>query len=186
MEDQRMNQNTPKPPSERTRRSVLRILKHRWMDAQYARRAVPPPMAARLASRIAASEYRHSGEIRIIIEGGLPRSYLWRHASAKVRAQALFAKHGLWDTEHRNGVLIYLLLADHAIEIVADRGLNDKVDDGAWAAMVARLSASLKTNDFETGLTQALEEISALLVEHFPLVSGSVNENELPNFLLFL
>ena len=76
---------------------------------------------------MAASERRHSGEIRVCVEAGLPLSYLWRDATARERAVTMFGKLRVWDTEHNNGVLIYLLLAEHAIEIVADRGLNRHV-----------------------------------------------------------
>jgi uncharacterized membrane protein len=93
----------------------------------------------------------------------------------------LFGKLRVWDTAHNNGVLIYLLLAEHAIEIVADRGLDSHVDDAAWAAMTQRMSAAFRDGRFEDGLTQALEEISALLVEHFPLGEGELDVNELPD-----
>ena len=128
-----------------------------------------------------ASERRHSGEIRICVEAGLPLSYLWRGADARERAVALFGKLRVWDTEHNNGVLIYLLLAEHAIEIVADRGINARVDDAEWAAMAQRMGAAFREGRFEDGLTQALEEISAVLVEHFPLAEGELDVNELPD-----
>jgi len=87
----------------------------------------------------------------------------------------------VWDTAHNNGVLIYLLLAEHAIEIVADRGIHSRVDGAAWEAMMQRMSAAFREGRFEDGLTQALEEISALLVEHFPLGEGELDVNELPD-----
>ena len=87
-------------------------------------RTRPPTAVERLRERVAASERRHSGEIRICVEAGLPLSYLWRGLSARDRAITMFGKLRVWDTEHNNGVLIYLLLAEHAIEIVADRGLE--------------------------------------------------------------
>jgi uncharacterized membrane protein len=158
-----------------------RIWRHRWIDESEVRRALPEAVMQRLTSRVAASERRHSGEIRICVEAGLPMSYLWRHASARERAVMLFGKLRVWDTAHNNGVLIYLLLAEHAIEIVADRGIDSQVDDAEWAAMAQRMSAAFREGRFEDGLTQALEEISALLVEHFPLGEGEVDVNELPD-----
>jgi uncharacterized membrane protein len=101
---------------------LLRLLKHRCLDERDARRLLDEAALDRLQQRIALSERLHQGEIRICIEAGLPLSYLWRRATPRDRAVALFAKLGVWDTEHNNGVLIYLLLAEHAIEIVADRG----------------------------------------------------------------
>jgi uncharacterized membrane protein len=134
---------------------------------------------------VAASEQRHSGEIRICVEAGLPNSYLMRQAPIRTitrqRAIAQFGKLRVWDTAHNNGVLIYLLLAERAIELVADRGLNQHVSPEAWQAMVQRLGATLREGRFEDGLTQALEEVSAVLVEHFEQVPGALRANELPD-----
>lgn len=154
----------------------VRLLRHRWFDESDARRAVPPEVADRLQSRVAASERRHTGEVRFYVEGSLPLSYLWRHLRDKVpieqivreRAVMIFSKLRMWDTAQSNGVLIYLLLAEHAIELVADRGVSRHVSAAQWKAMVDRLSNALRENRFEDGLTQALEEVSAVLVEHFP------------------
>ena len=153
-----------------------RVLRHGWLDQADARRLVGPAEAARLRAQVAASERLHTGQIRICIEGGLPLSYLWRHWRQRLsraelvrqRAVMMFAKLRVWDTEHNNGVLIYLLLAEHAIELVADRGVNRLVAPGAWQAMVTRLGGALHEGRFEDGLTKALEEVSAVLVAHFP------------------
>ena len=158
-----------------------RIWRHRWADEAAVRRVLPNDAMQRLASRVAASERRHSGEVRICVEAGLPMSYLWRHAPPRERAVTLFGKLRVWDTEHNNGVLIYLLLAEHAIEIVADRGIDSRVDDAEWAAMTQRMGAAFRDGRFEDGLTQALEEMSALLVAHFPLGENEVDVNELPD-----
>jgi uncharacterized membrane protein len=103
---------------------LLRILKHRWHDETDARRALDEVALTRLQTRVQSSETRHRGEIRVCVEAGLPLSYLWRDATPRERALAMFGKLRVWDTEHNSGVLIYLLLAERAIEIVADRGLN--------------------------------------------------------------
>jgi len=158
-----------------------RIWRHQWIDEAAVRRVLPADAMARLASRVGASERRHSGEIRICVEAGLPLSYLWRNAPARERAVTLFGKLRVWDTEHNNGVLVYLLLAEHAIEIVADRGIDSRVDDAEWAAMAQRMGAAFREGRFEDGLTQALEEMSALLVEHFPLAGNEPDSNELPD-----
>ena len=160
---------------------VLRLLKHRRFDEADALRMVGADAMQRIQARVAASETQHSGEIRVCVEAGLPLSYLWRDAPARERALMLFGKLRVWDTEHNNGVLIYLLLAEHAIEIVADRGIHSRVDAAAWTAMMQRMSAAFREGRFEDGLTQALEEISALLVEHFPLGEGELDVNELPD-----
>jgi uncharacterized membrane protein len=160
---------------------IARMLRHRWLDESDTRKAMPPDMVQRIARRVAASEKRHTGDVRMYVEAGLPMSYLWRRATPRERAVAMFGKLRVWDTEHNNGVLIYLLLAEHAIEIVADRGLARHVPPEEWRAIVTRLGAALHEGRFEDGLTQALEEVSALLVQHFPAGEGDANENELPD-----
>ena len=172
-----MRLHTAKPTDHR----LLRLLKHRGCDERDARRLLDDAALDRLQQRIALSERLHQGEIRICIEAGLPLSYLWRRATARDRAIALFGKLGVWDTEHNNGVLIYLLLAERAIEIVADRGLTRHVDAAHWHEIVARMGAAFRDGRFEDGLTQALEEVSALLVQHFPLAPGEKDTNELPD-----
>lgn len=167
---------------------LLKLLKHRWLDRSDTLRAIPNDMADRLAQRVAASEARHTGEIRLCVEAALPMSYVWQIDAAsppgeQVRQRALswFGRLGVWDTEHNNGVLIYLLLAEHAIEVVADRALTQRVDAAVWQAMVDRLGTRLRDGAFEDGLTEALEEVSSLLVTHFPLEVGALRANELNN-----
>jgi uncharacterized membrane protein len=162
--------------------------RHRWMHERAAERAVPPAMAEQLQARVNASEARHSGEIVLCVEAALPNSDLWRAgremplpAVVRERALSWFGKLRVWDTEHNNGVLIYLMLAERQVEIVADRGINRHVPDAHWQAVVQHLGEHLQTGDFDTGLTQALQEVSALLVEHFPLQAGEANTNELCN-----
>ena len=165
------------------------IAKHLWLDASDTRRAIPPELVKRLAAQVAASEQRHSGQIRLCIEASLPASYLWRLGRGNTlaglirqRAVMMFGKLRVWDTEHNNGVLIYLLLAEHAIEIVSDRGLTRPVDDAQWQAMVARMGNAFKEGRYEEGLALALEEISTLLVTHFARTDALADHpNELPD-----
>lgn len=160
---------------------LRRMLRHRWVDDGDLRRALPPSALVALERRVAASEQTHSGEIRIHVEAGLPWRYLWRDADARARAVAMFGKLRVWDTEQNNGVLIYLLLAENAIEVVADRGLMRAVPQSAWDDLVSRMGAAFHTGRFEEGLLQAVDEVSALLVQHFPLRAGESNPNELPD-----
>ncbi|MDR2852436.1 MAG: TPM domain-containing protein [Burkholderiaceae bacterium] len=160
---------------------LMRLLRHRWIEEFRMPRAAGPALRETLARRVADSEQRHTGQIRICIEGGLPTSYIWRDANARERAITLFGKLRVWDTERNNGVLIYLLMAEHAIEIVADRGINARVPDADWAALTQRMSESFRADRFEEGLTQALDKITALLVAHFPRQNGDCDRNELPN-----
>lgn len=167
-------------------RRVRRLLRHLWLDASDVRRVVPDDMAERLARRVAASEGRHTGEVRLCVEASLPASEAWKASAAgalpgHVRERALdwFGRLGVWDTEHNNGVLIYLLLAERSIEIVADRALTRRVPTVQWQSMLASLAERLRAGDVEGGLTQALEEVSAVLVAHFPAPSGWQRANEL-------
>jgi len=160
---------------------LLRLLKHRLWDEGDAQRALPEPVLERLRQRVAASETRHSGEIRICVEASLPLSYLWRQASARERALAMFGKLRVWDTEHNNGVLIYLLLVEHRIEIIADRGLTRRVGPEAWNALLARMRGAFRDGAFEAGLSQAVDEVGEMLAQHFPLRAGELNPNELPD-----
>ena len=158
-----------------------RILRHRWLDETDTARALGSAALARLEARVAASERRHSGEIRLCVEAGLPLSYLWRDATARQRAITIFGKLRVWDTEHNNGVLIYLLLAEHAIEIVADRGLQRHVSQVQWNTLLATMSEAFRGGRFEEGLMQAIDAVDTLLARHFPLDAGLVNPNELPD-----
>ena len=165
-----------------------RLWRHWWLDLHDTRRAVPDAMAERLAQRVTASERRHTGEVRICVEASLPWSQAWQSRDdcavrvlGRQRALEWFGRLRIWDTEQNNGVLIYLLLAEHAIEIVADRGLSRVVDATQWQVVVDRLGQRLREGAFEDGLTQALEEVSALLVEHFPADAHTPNPDELPD-----
>ena len=120
-----------------------RLLAHRCRDRRDIHTALSPAALERLAARVAASEQYQDGELRICVEAGLPWSYIQRDATARDRALTLFGKLRVWDTEHNNGVLIYLLLAEHAIELVADRGVSRHVDAALWQALVARLGEAL-------------------------------------------
>ena len=160
---------------------LTRLLRHRMLDEGDAKRALGPEALAQIERRIAASEARHSGEIRVCVEAGLPFSYLRRNASARERAIALFGKLRVWDTAANNGVLIYLLLAEHAIEIVADRGLLPHVDAATWERIMATMQAAFQEGRFAAGIEQAVDAVDALLVQHFPLAEGARNPNELPD-----
>jgi len=165
------------------------FLRHLWLDESDSRKTLPPEALERLRQRVAASEVRHSGEIRIFVEASLPASYLWRHFAQKLplpvlarqRALMMFSKLGVWDTAHNNGVLIYLLLAEREIELVADRGIHAVVGPQEWAAMVQRMAKAFAAGQYEAGLAHAIDEISAPLARHFALDPAAANRNELPD-----
>ena len=160
---------------------ITRLLKHRRFDERDAQRLLGAGALQRIEARVAASESAHSGEIRVCVEAGLPLSYLRRGATPRERAVAMFGKLRVWDTEYNNGVLVYLLLAEHAIEIVADRGLARFVDDAAWQRIAATMQTAFQRGEFEAGLNQAVEAVDGLLREHFSLAAGEANPNELPD-----
>ena len=160
---------------------LARIVRHRWWDERDAARALPPAALQRIETLVAGSERGHSGEIRVVIEAGLPLSYLWQDLSARDRAITLFGKLRVWDTEANNGVLVYLLLAEHAIEIVADRGIDRHVDAAQWRSLIDPMREAFRAARFEDGLAAAVQAIDLLQRQHFPLAEGQRNPNELPD-----
>lgn len=158
-----------------------RILRHGWLDDSDVRRAIDSDARAHIAARVAKSELAHCGEVRVCIEAGLPLGDLWRNATPRDRAVAMFSTLRVWDTEHNNGVLIYLLYADRCIEIVADRGIAQRVPPQTWRHVCDRLSAAFKAGDHERGLLDAVDQVGAVLTAHFPATPTDRNPNELPN-----
>lgn len=163
-----------------------RLFRNRRVDANDVRTALPQAVLDHLTAQIGASEQKHSGEIRICVEAGLPWSYICRDAAVRDRALTLFGKLRIWDTEHNNGVLIYLLMAEQAIEIVADRGLNGRVNVETWTQITATLSQALASQQIETGLSEAVNAVSTLLCIYFPADHGLKKTNQLPDAPLLL
>ena len=144
-----------------------RLWHHRWTEGR-VQSAFPPQVLLRLERAVAASEAQHTGQVRLCVEGGLPYSYIWRGDHARARALGLFGKLRVWDTELNNGVLIYLLLAEHTIEIIADRAAARAIGQAQWDEVVRGMQASFKNDDYADGMERALQQVSALLVQHFP------------------
>lgn len=160
---------------------IRRILRH-WSTLPGAvHRAFPDNTLQHIRERIEASELHHSGEIRFAVESSLPWSYLWRDAPARARALMMFSKLHVWDTEHNNGVLVYVLLADRSIEIVADRALAARVAPTAWQAIADEMRTRFRADDFGAGALAGVDAVGALLAQHFPLGAGQRNPDELPN-----
>lgn len=170
------------------------FLKHLWLDADDASRLITPPVLKALTECIASSELRHSGQIQLCIEASLPLSYLWRvgrerslQQVVRERAVMMFGKLGAWDTAQNNGVLIYVLLAEHAIEIVADRGISALVTSTQWAELVSHMGEDFRAGSYQKGLSHAIEHVSSELSRHFPrlpadgLSGDRLNTNELPD-----
>lgn len=160
--------------------TLKRCLRHLWLDADDARRALGEAGIGRLEAGVRASEQGHSGQICLCVEASLPPSYLWRHvargesidAVVHDRALTLFGKQRVWDTEYNNGVLVYLLLAENRIEIIADRALARCVDEAHWRALVDRVAEACRAGRIEEGLTTAIEVVGATLTDNFPRPSA--------------
>lgn len=165
--------------------TLIRWIRHLWLDAADARKLLGSKGLQRLEQAVRDSEARHMGELRLCIEAGLPVASLWQGTSPRDRAVTLFSQLRVWDTEHNNGVLIYLLLAERRIEILADRGLHERVGKQAWQAITAQLSTSLQSGCHEEGLIKAIDAVSALMRQHFPPTSEP-NRNELPDAVVLI
>lgn len=144
------------------------------------RGAFPPARLQAITAAITAGEARHGGQVMFAVEADLPLPALWQRVSPRQRAEHAFAQLRTWDTEHNNGVLIYLLLADHAIELVADRGLRGKVGEAQWADICAHMQQRLREGALQDAVLLAIEEVSDLLAGHYPPLPGSQDDG-LPN-----
>lgn len=164
----------------------LRELRHLWLDAADARRLLPPEAQARLEAAVQASEARHLGELRLCVEAGLPWGALRQGLDARGRALELFSTLRVWDTAHNNGVLIYLLLADQRIEVIADRGVSVQVPPQAWQQLADQLGEALRQGQPEPGLLAAIEQVGALLRQHHPAPQGVSRPNELPDAVVLM
>ena len=157
----------------------MRLLRH--VFARSARHLFPEDSLHRIADAIAEGERRHRGEILFAVESELPMGALLRGVQARASAEAAFARLRAWDTEANNGVLIYLLLADHRIEIVADRGLAGRVSAEQWRGVCLLMEERLKAGEPEQAVIRGVAAVSDLLAEHFPQLEGHSDEDELPN-----
>lgn len=156
-----------------------KLWRHLWAGEREARRVFPPAALARIGEVVAQSEAKHRGELRVLIQGGLGWAALRDVPSSRELALMHFAHLGVWDTEENSGVLIYLLLAEHKLEIVADRGIHACVPQDAWDAIAQAATQRFAAGEYEHGMIAAEEAITTLLVRYFP--AESVNPNELPD-----
>jgi len=158
----------------------MRWLRHLFLDDLAMRRAFPAAALEAIARAVAEQEQRHRGELRVAIEGGLPIHALAMGRTAHERALEQFTRLRVWDTEDNAGVLVYLLLADHRVEIVADRGIHARVGTAAWETICGAMQREFAAGRYEGGLLLGLASISDLLAQHFPAGAGA-NPNELPD-----
>ena len=153
-------------------------------DDPSVRRLFPPATLEAIEASIRAAERLHSGEIRVAIETCLDARQLWAGTSARDRARDVFARLRVWDTALNSGVLIYLLLADHDIEIVADRGFEGRVSDEEWQEVCRCIESEFRAGQYEAGVLAGVRRVSALIARHFP--PGPDDRNELPDRPVFV
>lgn len=157
-----------------------RLFRHLFTDSWAVRRAFPPAAMRAIEKVVAEEERRHEGELRFAVEASLSAPEILRGAQSRERAIGWFGRLGVWDTEQKCGVLIYLLLADRRVEIVADRGIHSKVGSAAWEAICGEMQQEFARGQFERGVVIGLRAVSDLLAVHYP-AGGGVNPNELPD-----
>ena len=158
---------------------LRRIGRHWLASLRPARQVLSVEALAKIDSEIQAAEQTHAGEIRLAIETSLTLPQLWRHLTPHARARQVFSALGVWDTEHNNGVLIYLLLADRSVEIVADRAIAVRIPASEWAALCDEIAARFGHGEPSAGCLLAVRSVAQRLARFFPAAGG--DGNELPN-----
>jgi len=156
--------------------NLARSLKHLMAPHWLTRRAFSAASLAAIETAVAAAEKRHGGELRFVVEGGLPLADLWRDRSPRARAQDLFAQLRVWDTEQNSGVLIYLQLIDRRVEIVADRGIAARVAQAQWEAVCRGMEQAFGRGAYRDGAVAAVQSVGAILAQHFPAGADQTNE----------
>ena len=163
---------------------IKRTWRHLGSSGSEAKRAFPEATLSAISEAITAGEQTHRGEVRLIVEKALPFDDAWDGVSNRQRALALFADYGVWDTEDNCGVLIYINLAEHKVDIVADRGIDRKIDAATWQAVCRTMTGGFKEGRFHDATLAAIGQVNELLRRHFP-ATGS-RANELPDKPLML
>ena len=158
---------------------IKRILRHLVTTHWQVNRAFPRETMIAIEQAIKASETAHVGEIRFAVEGALHSAPLFKGQSAKERALEVFSQLRVWDTEHNNGVLIYLLIADRDVEIVADRGIHSKLAAREWENICRRMETAFKQADYKGGVVSGIQAVTQHLIKHFS--ASAVGQNELPD-----
>jgi uncharacterized membrane protein len=160
-----------------------RFCRHLFASPRAVKRAFPENVLAAIERAITASEAVHGGELRFAVEGSLDGAALWRDQSPRDRALEAFARLRIWDTAANNGVLIYVLLADHAVEIIADRGFTGGgVEEEDWTHACQAMRASFAKGAYERGALEGIAAVGRLMARRFP----AIDRDELPNTPLIL
>lgn len=156
---------------------MKRLLRHLFMTPLQMHRAFPAAALAEIAAAVESSEARHGGEIRVAIEADLPLGDVLAGQTPRERAIQVFAELGVWDTAARNGVLLYVCLADRDVEIVADRGFQSLVHPEQWAEICGRMEVDFAAGKSVQAVLAAIGAIGDLIAAHYP----TVDRNELSN-----
>lgn len=159
--------------------NLSRVLRHLFAGPASVRRVLPDASLSRIEQAIAASERLHQGQIRFAVEAGLDFAAVSAGVTARERAIDMFSHLRVWDTAHNNGVLVYLLLADRDVEIVADRGIHAVCGEAVWESICRDMEQQFRAGRFEAGVVAGIEAVGAHLARHFPGDDG--NANELPD-----
>ena len=159
--------------------NIKRWFFHTFMPPWRWRLAFPAAVLKDIEMAVKQSERQHRGELRFAIENALAPTWVWRGMSARQRATEVFSNLRVWDTEENSGVLIYLLLADREVHIVADRGIARRVPQTEWDAVAQAMQKAFRLGDFRRGSLEGIERITIMLATHFP--PGADNPNELSN-----
>ena len=148
--------------------NIKRIARHLVMTHWQVNGAFPLKTLICIESAIQASKATHAGEIHFAVEGALHSTPLLEGLSARQRALDVFSLRRVWDTEHRNGLLIYLLMADRAVEIIADRGIHSKVESHEWESICRKMESAFKVGNYEDGVISGIQAVTQLLLRDFP------------------
>ena len=159
--------------------SIKRILRHLAMTHWQVNRAFPRQTLRAIEQATKASETEHAGDIRFVVEGALDSAPLLKGQSARERSIDVFSQLRIWDTPRNNGLLIYLLLADRNVEIVADRGIHSKVGSRVWEVICCEMEAAFKQGNYQGGVISGIQAVTQHLMQHFPATGG--RQNELPD-----
>ena len=158
---------------------LTRMARHWLAHLKPARVLFPESALAQIEAEVRAAEHTHEGEIRVAVETSLSFAQLWHSLNARERALQVFAALGVWDTARNNGVLIYVLLADRTVEIIADRAIAAHIPAAEWAALCAEIAAKFGRGEPAAGCCLAVRSVGQRLARHFPATGG--DGNELPN-----
>ncbi len=156
--------------------NLRRLCRHWAMTKGRVQKFFPLTALQAIETTIQASERAHVGEIRFVVEGALDGVPLWCGQTPRERAIEVFAQLRVWDTEYNNGVLIYLLLADRDVEIVADRGISAKVPQVEWDEICRTMEAAFQVSNYEAGVVSGIQAVSRHLISIFPAHDAGRNE----------